>query len=132
MHKTTNNNTLLTDGSCRVGRRWLRGRVGCGRPLEAVPRQQHVPDEGLYGSLADQANEEELFYHRRGNSSQGGEAEKQLAEPCRLVGILTTTILLQRALGLLLELLYHRRGCQADGVWRTEENINYILSFRKS
>ena len=77
-------------------------RVG---PLEAVARQQHVPDEGLYGRLADQPNEEELFYHRRGYSSQGGEPEQQLAEPCRLVGILTTAVLLQRALGLLLELL---------------------------
>ena len=104
-------------------------RVG---PLEAVARQQHVPDEGLYGSLADQANEEELFYHRRGNSSQGGEPEQQLAEPRRLVGILTTAVLLQGALGLLLQLLHHRGVGQADGVWRTEENINYILSFRKS
>ena len=46
-----------------------------------------------------------MFYHRGGHSSQGGEAEEELAEAGGLVGVLGPAVLLQGALGLLLQLL---------------------------
>ena len=74
-------------------------------PLEGVAGEEHVPDEGLDRRLADQADKEQLFYHRGGHSSQGGEAEEELAEAGGLVGVLGPAVLLQGALRLLLQLL---------------------------
>ena len=79
------------------------------RPLEAVARDKHVPDQGLNGRLPHQPDEEELLDDGGRDCAEGGEAEEQLAEPGRLVGVLGPAVLLQRALRLLLQLLYHRR-----------------------
>ena len=89
---------------------------GGGRPLEGVAGEQHVADKRLDRRLADQPDEEELLYHRGGDSSEGGQAEEELAEPGGLVGVLGPAVLLQRALRLLLQLLNHWRGRQADCV----------------
>lgn len=85
-------------------------------PLERVAAQQHVPDEGLDGSLADEPDEEELLYDGGGHCSEGWEAEEEFTEPGGLVGVLAAAVLLQRALRLLLQLLDHRRVCEANGV----------------
>ena len=89
---------------------------GQGWPLEGVAREEHVPDEGLDGSLAHQSDEEELLYHRGGHGPEGGQSEQQLAEPGGLVGVLGPAVLLQRALRLLLQLLHHGRVRQPDGI----------------
>ena len=89
---------------------------GQGGPLEGVAREEHVPDEGLDGSLAHQSDEEELLYHRGGHGPEGGQSEQQLAEPGGLVGVLGPAVLLQRALRLLLQLLHHGRVCQTDRI----------------
>lgn len=53
-------------GSCRCQlppHRMSHGRhVG---PREGASGEEHVPDEGLYGRLADESHEEELFYDLR-------------------------------------------------------------------
>ena len=43
---------------------------GHARPLKGVAREKHVPDKCLNGSLTDQTDKEELFYHRRGNCAE--------------------------------------------------------------
>ena len=91
------------------------GCLGTG-PLERVPREEHVPDQGLYRGLPDQANKEQLFYHRGGDSSEGGEAEEEFAEPGGLVRVLGSAVLLQGALRLLLQLLDKARVGETTGV----------------
>ncbi len=43
---------------------------GHARPLKGVAREKHVPDKCLNGSLTDQTDKEELFYHRRGHCAE--------------------------------------------------------------
>ncbi len=40
------------------------------RPLEGITREKHIPDKCLNGSLTDQTDKEELFYHRRGHCAE--------------------------------------------------------------
>ena len=47
-----------------------RVRGSDGRPLKGVPREEHVPDQGLNGSLANQADKEQLFDHGGRNSAE--------------------------------------------------------------
>ena len=75
--------------------------------------EEQASYESLYGSLADQSDEEELFYHRGGDSAERGKSEEELPEPGGLVGVLGPAVLLQGALGLLLQLLYHGGRGQA-------------------
>lgn len=75
------------------------------RPVEAAPGEQHVSDEGLDGGFTYQADEEELLDDRRGDGAQGGQPQEQFPEAAGLVGVLTPHILLQGALGLLLQAL---------------------------
>jgi hypothetical protein len=107
---------FLFTGGCR-GSHAVSGHATA-RPLEAVARYQHVPDEGLDGRLADEPDEEELLDDGGGDGAEGGEAQQQLAEPGGLVGILGAAVLLQGALRLLLQLLDHRWRRQPDGVWK--------------
>ena len=88
------------------------------RPLEAVPGDQHVPDQGLDGRLPHQPDEEELLDDGGGDGAEGGEAEEELAEPGGLVGVLGAAVLLQGALRLLLQLLHHGGVGQTTGIWR--------------
>lgn len=64
------------------------------RPVEATPRQQHVPYQSFYGGFPHQTDEEKLLYDRRGDGAEGRQAEQQLPKPVRLVGILAPHILL--------------------------------------
>ena len=75
------------------------------RPAKRPSTQQHVPDERLYGSLADEPDEEELFDDVGGHGAEGGQAEEQLAEARGLGGVLGANVLLEGALGLLLDAL---------------------------
>ena len=79
--------------------------------MEGVARQEHVPYERLDGSLAHQADKEELFYHRGGDGPEGGQPEQELPKPGGLVGVLGPAVLFQGALRLLLQLLNHWRIC---------------------
>ena len=92
-------------------------------PLEGVAREEHVPDQGLDGRLADQPDKEQLLYHWGGDSPEGGQPQQKLAEPGGLVGILRPTVLLQGTLGLFLKLLDHWRGRQSDSVWKENETV---------
>jgi len=79
------------------------GHVG---PVVAGARQQHVAQQRLDGRLAHQADEEQLLDDRRGHDAQGGQAEEQAAEAVGLAGVLVPHVLLQGALGLLLDALH--------------------------
>lgn len=46
----------------------LQGHV---RPVEGRSAQQHVPDQGLDGGLADESHEEELFDDLGGHCAEG-------------------------------------------------------------
>ena len=71
-----------------------------------VSRQEHVFDDGLCGHFPQESDEEKLFYHRGGDSAEWGKSEEELPKPGGLVGVLGPAVLLQGALGLLLQLLY--------------------------
>ena len=68
--------------------------------------EEQASYESLYGSLADQSDEEELFYHRGGDSAERGKSEEELPKPGGLVGVL----------GLLLQLLDGSRVRETRGV----------------
>ena len=74
-----------------------------------VSRQEHVFDDGLCGHFPQESDEEELFYHRGGDSAEWGKSEEELPKPGGLVGVLGPAVLLQGALRLLLQLLYGSR-----------------------
>ena len=86
------------------GRRGRRGRDGGG----VVVVENHVPDEGVYGRLPHQAGEEELLHDGGGDPPQGGEPHQEATETGRLRRVVRAAVVLQGALGLLLQLLYHR------------------------
>ena len=81
-----------------------------------VSCQEHVFDDGLCGHFSQESDEEELFYHRGGDSAERGKSEEQLPEPGGLVGVLSPAVLLQGALRLLLQLLHHGGVSQTDRV----------------
>ena len=83
-----------------------------------ISRQEHVFDDGLCGHFSQESDEEKLFYHRGGDSAEWGKSEEELPKPGGLVGVLGPAVLLQGALGLLLQLLYHGGGGQAYRVWK--------------
>lgn len=93
----------------------LNGHV---RPAEAAPRQQHVPYQRLDGRLTHQTHEEKLLYDGRGDGAERRQAKQQLPEPVELVGVLTPDVLLQSALGLLLEAFHVGHVRQTAGVCR--------------
>ena len=88
-----------------------------------VSSHQHVLDHGLDGHLAHHPHEEELLYHGGRHRPQGGQPQQQLAEPGGLVGVVSPAVLLQRALGLLLETLDDLRWRQSDSVWKYQNSI---------
>ena len=107
-----------------VSGEWPRARgPGQGRPLESVPGEKHVTDEGLYRGLAHQPDEEELLYHGGGHRPQGGQPQQQLAEPGGLVGVLGPAVFLQRALRLLLQLLNGAGLCEATRVYNERKSV---------
>ena len=66
-------------------------------PLK-VPREEHVPDEGLDRRLAHEAHEEQLLYDGRRHRPEGGQSQQQFPEPRGLVGVVVPAVLLERAL----------------------------------
>ena len=84
-----------------------------------VSREKHVFDDGLCGHFPQESDEEELFYHRGGDSAEWGKSEEELPKPGGLVGVLGPAVLLQGALRLLLQLLDHWGWRQSDGVWNS-------------
>lgn len=79
------------------------GHVG---PVVAGAREQHVAEQRLDGCFADQADEKQLLDDRRGDYAQGGQAEEETSKAVWLAGVLVPYILLQGALGLLLDALH--------------------------
>ena len=75
-------------------------------PVVAGAREQHVTQQCLDGRLSHQANEEQLLDDRGGDDAQGGQAEEETSEAVRLAGVLVPYVLLQGALGLLLDALH--------------------------
>lgn len=80
----------------------LKRHVG---PIEGTAGEKHVPDEGLDGCLADEPDEEELLDDLRADGPQRGKPQKELAEACRLVGVLGPAVLFQCALAFFLQAL---------------------------
>lgn len=117
------------DWRCFRRARLLLLEIGNVRPAETAAGQQHVPDEGLDGGLPHQAHEKQLLDDGGGDGAQGRQAQQQLPEPVGLVGVLAPHVLLQRALGLLLEALHVRHVRQTAGIYtgggsRTQQNQN--------
>ena len=66
-------------------------------PLK-VPREEHVPDEGLDRRLAHQSHKEELLNDGGRHRPEGGQSQQQLPKSRRLVGVVVPAVLLERAL----------------------------------
>lgn len=79
------------------------GHVG---PVVAGAREQHVTEERLNWSLADEAHKKQLFDDWRGDNAQGRQAEEEASKAVRLAGVLVSYILLQSTLRLLLDALH--------------------------
>ena len=96
-------------------------------PLK-VPREEHVPDEGLDRRLAHEAHEEQLLYDGRRHRPEGGQSQQQLPEPGRLVGVLTAAVLLECALTLFLKLLDDCCISESRCIYGNNEVLATILS----
>ena len=68
-----------------------------GGPLK-VPREEHVPDEGLDRRLAHEAHEEQLLYDGGRHRPEGGQSQQQLSKPRGLVGVVVPAVLLKGTL----------------------------------
>lgn len=73
------------------------------RPVEAATAQQHVPDERLDRRFPNEPDEKQLLDHLRGHRPQGWQSKQQLAEPRRLIRVLSPAVFLQGALRLFLK-----------------------------
>lgn len=79
------------------------GHVG---PVVAGTREQHVAKQCFDRCLANQPNKKQLLDDRRRDDAQGGQAEEETSKAVWLAGVLVPYILLQGALGLLLDALH--------------------------
>lgn len=79
------------------------GHVG---PVVAGAREQHIAEQCLDGCLAHKANEKQLLDDRRGDDAQGWKAKEKTSKAVGLAGVLVPYVLLQGALGLLLDALH--------------------------
>ena len=97
------------------GWRWSR------EPLESIARssrEQHVTDQSFNRSLANEPDKEELFDDCRRNCSQWRQSQQESSKSCRLIGVVSSAIVLQSALRLFLKLLYILRLAESTSIWK--------------
>ena len=113
--------------NARMTWRWQRRQWGRSRhwwPLEGIARstrEKHVSNESFDRSFSDKPDKEELFDDSRWNSPKRWKSQEKSSKPCWLVGIVSSTIFLQSALWLFLELLDRLCFGQTTGIWKNRE-----------
>lgn len=75
-------------------------------------RLEHLQQERLDGRVADELEEEQVFQALEPDGTERGQAEQQLGEAARLLGVRGSRVLLERGVHLLAQHLHLRHRLQ--------------------